>query len=113
MIPSPMNPTARSAMPTTSRRLDPQRLTAGQATARLRGQLLAVDEVAALGARFAALRSRRSVAAALGEQRVVHVRERLQLADHAVAAAVLPGAAGVPAHRVGGDADGELELERL
>src|SRR5690349_1715069 len=113
MIPSPMNPTAWSAMPTTSRRLDPQRLTARQATARLRRQLLAIDQVAALRAGFAALRSRRSVAAALGEQRVVHVRERLELADHAVAASVASAAARAASHRVRGDAERELQLERL
>src|SRR6187200_2619048 len=109
MIPNPMNPTARSAMPTTSRRLDPQRLTARQATARLRRQLLAVDQVAALRAGLAASRSGRSVAAALGEQRVVHVRERLELADHAVAASVSSIAAGAASHRVGGDAEREVE----
>src|SRR3954468_24856894 len=113
MIPSPMNPTAWSAMPTTSRRLDPQRLTARQATARLRRQLLAVLEVAAHRSGLAAVRSRRCVAAALGQQRVVHVGERLELADHAVAALVPAAAARSASHRVGPDADRELELERL
>src|SRR3954462_1651885 len=111
MPPSPMNPTAWSAMPTTSRRLDPQRLTARQATARLRWQLLAVLEIAPLGPRGAAPGAWGSIAAALGQQRVVHVGERLELADDAVAASVASGAARAPAHRVGGDANRELELE--
>src|SRR3954453_11122473 len=99
MMPSPMNPTS-SAMPATSRRLDPQPLTRPQATAGLRGQLLAVQEVAPLRARLAAVRAGRRVAAALGEQRVVHLGERLELAHHAVAALVRAVAAGAAADRV-------------
>src|SRR3954452_22417538 len=92
MIPSPMNPTS-SAMSATSRRLDAQLLTGSQATPRLRGRLFAVQQVAPLGARLAACRAGRGVATALGQQRVVHLGQRRELAHDAVAARVLAAAA--------------------
>src|SRR4051794_17707022 len=113
MIPSPMNPTASCAMSATSRCLDPQPLAAAQATRRLRRQLLAVEQVAARPAGLAAVRAGRRVPAALREQGVAHVVERLELAHDAVAAAVAARAARAPAQRVGDHAQRELQLERL
>src|SRR5687768_12879129 len=113
MMPSPTKPTESRAMPATSRCLDPQPLTGAQATARLRLQRLAVEQVAPALARPAAGRARRGVAAALGEQGVAHVGERLDLAHHAVAAAVGAVAARAAAQPVLHDAQRELELERL
>src|SRR3954451_3583478 len=113
MIPSPMNPTASRAMPATSRCLDPQPLAGPQATGRLGGELLAVEQVAPPLARLPAVRARRSVPPALREQREVHRRQRLQLADDPVAPAEAPRAARAAADRVGDHAQRELELERL
>ena len=53
------------------------------------------------------------MATAFGEDRVVHVVERLELADDAVATAMAPGSAAAAADRVLDDAQRELELERL
>src|SRR3954452_19679617 len=53
------------------------------------------------------------MAPALRDQRVAHVRERLDLADDAVTAAMRPVAAGAAADRVLDRADRELALERL
>src|SRR5918994_7296692 len=113
MMPSPTKPTESLAMPATSRCLDPQPLSGAQLAARLRLQLLAVEEVAAPLARLAAVRARRGVAAALGQQGIAHVGESLDLAHDAVAAAVRPGAARLAPQRVLDDAQRELELERL
>src|SRR5829696_4537067 len=111
MIPSPMKPTPLSgAMSATSRGLDPQPLAAPQATGRLRGKLVAVEQVAPRLARLPAGRARRGVPAALGQQRVAHVRERLELPHHAVAAAMLAVAAGAAPQLVADDAQRELEL---
>ena len=62
---------------------------------------------------LAAAGARRGVAAALGDQRVGHRRERLELAHDAVAAAMRARAARAAADRVARDAQRELELERL
>src|SRR5688572_30615183 len=113
MIPSPTKPTDSRAMPATSRCLDPQPLTGAQAAARLRLQLLAVEQVAAPLARLPARRARRGVAAALGQQGVAHVLQRLDLAHDALAAAVRAASTGVAAQRVADHAQRELELERL
>ena len=86
---------------------------APQATGRLRRQLLAVEQVAPARAGLAAVGAGRRVAAALGEQRVAHRRERLELAHDPVAAAVLAVAAGAAPQRVAHDAQRELQLERL
>src|SRR4051812_29385651 len=104
MMPSPTKPTdSFAAMPATSRCLDPQSLPGAQVAARLRLQLLAVEQVAARRARLAPVGARRGVAAALGEQGVAHGLERLALAHDAVAAAVGARAAGPAAQRVGDD----------
>src|SRR5688572_20435144 len=112
MIPSPTNPTG-SPKAATSRRLDPQSLTAPQATARLRRELLAVEQVASGRAGGAAAGARRAVPAALGEQRVLHRLEGLQLADDSVAAVVGSRAARPAPDGVARDQQRELELERL
>src|SRR5215203_3420121 len=111
MIPNPTNPTG-SPKSATSRRLYPQSLAAPQATARLRRQLLAVEQVAPARAGFAAGGARRGVAA-LGQQRELHLLQRLELAHDAVAAALPAGAARTAPDGVAGDAQRELELERL
>src|SRR4051795_67797 len=113
MMPSPMNPTASSAMPTTSRRLDPQSLAGAQATGRLARDRLAVDEVAPRLRRLAALRPGGRMSAALPYERVMHLGQRLQLAYHAVAALVLACAARASPQRVRGDPQRELQLQRL
>src|SRR4051794_20451487 len=102
MMPSPTKPTDSVAMPATSRCLDRQSLPGPQATRRLRRQLVAVEQVAPARPGLAAVRTRRPVAAALGEQRVAHVGERLDLADDPVASAVLPAAARPAPDRVAG-----------
>src|SRR5215208_2918743 len=106
MMPSPTKPTESLAMPATSRCLDPQPLTRAQATARLRGQLLAVEQVAPAGARLPARGARRGVPAALGEQGAAHLRQGLQLPYDPVAAAVGAFAARAPAQPVGDDSQG-------
>src|SRR5215216_731023 len=112
MIPNPTNPTG-SPKATTSRRLDPQPLTGPQATARLRRQRLAVEQVAARGAVRSPRAAARRVPPALGEQRERHLGACLELAHDAVAAAVATRAARAAPHRVARDAQRELELERL
>src|SRR3954447_8244640 len=100
-------------MSSASRGLDPQPLAGPQATAGLRRQLLAVQQVPALGAGLAARGARRRVPAALGEQREAHAGQRLELADHPVAAAWGPRAARAAPDGVADDAERELQLERL
>src|SRR5437764_891325 len=113
MMPSPMNPTACSAMPATSRRLDPQSLAGAQATGRLARHLLAVDEVAPRLARLAAVGPGGRMSAALAYERVMHVGQRLQLTYHAVAALVLARAARASPQRVRGHPQRELQFQRL
>src|SRR5205085_5086914 len=113
MIPRPRNATRSGfAMSATSGGLDSQPVAAPQRTGGLGVHLLAVHEVAARGAGLAAGGSLRTVAAALGDQRVGHLLERLELADHAVAAPVPAVAAGSAPHRVLDGTPRELELER-
>src|SRR4051812_36336016 len=100
MIPKPMNPTA-SAKSATSRRLDPKSLTRPQATARLRRQRLAVEQVAPARAGLPALRARRRVATPLGEEREAHRLARLDLPHDAVPAPAPPRSTRSPAHGVG------------
>src|SRR4051812_50008343 len=101
MIPSPRNATfSRFAMSATSWGLDPQPVAAPQSTGGLGRDLVAVHEVAPAGARLAAGGAARRVAAALGDQRPAHLVERLDLAHHAVAAALGAPAARVAPHRV-------------
>src|SRR4051794_12174887 len=94
-------------------RLERQPVAYGQRARRLRLQLLAVEQVAPPRARLAARRPGRGVTAALGDERVGHRRQRLELADDPVAAAPGAVAAGAAPDRVAGDAQRELELERL
>src|SRR4051794_39548377 len=94
MIPRPRNATRSGfAMSATSRGLDSQPVAAPERTGGLRGDLVTVDEVATGGARIAPVRALRPVPAPLGDQRVGHLLERLDLANHAVAAALRAGAA--------------------
>src|SRR5436190_13256755 len=98
MIPSPRNEIRSSAaMPTSTRGLDPQPLAGAQGTGGLGRQLVAVQEIAPRLARFAAVRTARPVSAAFREERELHLAEGLQLADHAVPAAVASRAARVAA----------------
>src|SRR4051794_3920247 len=113
MMPSPTNPTHSFAMPATSRCLDRQTLPGAQATRRLRLELGAVEQVAPALAWLAAVGTRRPVAAALGEQGVAHVGQRLELAHDPVAAAVPAVATRSSSDRIARHAQGELELERL
>src|SRR5436309_14554443 len=120
MMPSPMNPTRSifsilrgAAVPAGTRRLDTQPVTGAQPPRRLGRQLFAVEEVAPGPARRAPVRPRRRVAPALGDQGVLHLLERLDLAHDAVAAAKAARAPASAAHRVLDDAQRELELERL
>src|SRR5918994_4385420 len=112
MMPSPMKPRGSFAMSATSWRLDPKGLTGRETTARLGRELLPIEQVAPAGARPAARRARRGVAPALREQGEVHRGERLELAHHAVAAGLRPGAARAAADRVLAHPERELELER-
>ena len=95
------------------RGLDSQAIAGAERTGGLRRQLVAVQQVAAALAVRAAVGAGRRVPAALGEQRVAHVGQRLDLAHDAVAAAVLAVAAAAPAQRVLDRAQRELQLERL
>src|SRR3954447_2994761 len=88
-------------------RVDFELLPAEEASRRLRRELLAVEQVAPAGAVRAAAGARRRVPAALRQQRVRHRLERLDLADHAVAAALRSGAAAAAADRVAHDAQRE------
>src|SRR5215208_2868322 len=112
MIPKPTNATL-AAKSATSRRLDPECLAGPQATARLRRQLHAVEQVAPARARRPAGGAGWGVAAALGEQRERHLRPRLELAHDSVAAAPAPRSPGTAPHGVAADEQRELELERL
>src|ERR671923_76726 len=106
LTPSPTRPTrSRSAMPASPRRLQPEPLTFVQRPHRLRFYRLALDHVPAALAVPAAGRASRRMAAALGEQRVGQPAvQRLHLAHHAIAAAVLARAARAAPDRVLGDA---------
>src|SRR5215212_9631389 len=76
------------AISATSGRLDAQPVSRLEGARRLCRQLLPVQQVPTRRAVLAALRAGRRVAAALGDQGVAHLGERLQLADDPVAAAV-------------------------
>src|SRR6185437_4659045 len=97
----------------TSGGFDAQSLSGLQLAERLRGQLLAVEEVAPGRAIGAALRALRSMAPSLGDQRVAQRGECLDLPDDAVAALEAAGAARAAPQRVLDHPQRELELERL
>src|SRR5829696_8319010 len=82
------------AMSATSGGLDSQPVSGAERARGLGRQLPPVQQVPTRTARFAAVRAGRRVQAALGDERVAHLVERLELADHAVAAAVAAGPAG-------------------
>src|SRR4051812_7033576 len=114
MIPSPRNATRSGlAMSATSGGLDSQPVAAPERTCGLGWDLLSVHKVASRGAGLAAAGALGAVAPALGDERVRHLVERLELADHPVAAAVGAVAARPPPHRVLDRPQRELELERL
>src|SRR4051794_34015340 len=101
MMPRPTNATfSSSAKATTSRCLDSQAVAGAQRARGLGRQLLAVEQIPTPGARLATIGAGRGVAAALGDQRVAHLVQGFQLADHAVAAAPAPGAARAAPQRV-------------
>src|SRR5215204_30591 len=100
-------------MPTSTGGLDSQAIAGAQRTRGLRGQLIAVQQVAARLTVTAAVGAGRRVLTALREQRVAHVGERLDLPDHAVAAALVAVASAAAAQRVLHRPERELELERL
>src|SRR3954454_21668501 len=114
MIPSPRKD-ARSDFPmfATSGGRDSQPLPAPQPTDALRRYLLAIDEIPPGGARLAACRPLRPVAAALGDERVRHLVQGLELAHDAVAAAMPAAASGPAPHGVLDGPQRELQLERL
>src|SRR4051812_6726832 len=93
--------------------LDAQSLARAQRAQRLGTDVGAVDRVAPHRPRAAPVGARRSMPAALADQRVGHVLERLDLPDHAVAAAVGAVAARAAADRVLRDPQRERALERL
>src|SRR5204862_6937372 len=66
---------------TAAGRLDPQPVARPKLPLGLRDDGLAVEQIATGGAAGATLRARRSMAPALGDQRVAHRLHRLQLAD--------------------------------
>src|SRR3954468_9076041 len=98
-IGQPMIPRPRKAMrsglsmSTTSGCLDSKSVAGLQLPERLAGYLRPVQEVPTRLAGLAARGLGRAVAPALRDQRVAHRLERLELADHAVAAAVRAAAA--------------------
>src|SRR4051794_27929140 len=114
MIPSPRNATRSAfAMSATSGGLDSQPVAAPQRTGGLRRDLLAIDEIPPGGARLAACRALRPVAAALGDERVRHLVQGLEVAHDAVAAAMPAAASGPAPHGVLDGPQRELQLERL
>src|SRR3954464_13008523 len=92
MIPRPMKPTL-SAISAASRCLDPQSLAGAQRPARLGRQFFPVKQVAPARARLPAGGAGWTMPPALGEQREVHLGQRLELADDTIAAAVRAGTA--------------------
>src|SRR4051794_36130146 len=100
-------------MPAPSWGLDSQAVSRAQHPGCLRRQLVAVQEVAP-GLRIAAaLASAGPVPAALGDQGEAHRKQRLKLADDAVAAEPPADAATRAPHGELPDAERELRLERL
>src|SRR3954453_3453995 len=101
MMPSPRKATfSGAAMATSSRCLDSQPIAGAQCTGGLRRQLVPVQQVATARAVAAAVRAARRMPPPLGQGRVAHAVERLDLADAAVAAGVLAVPAAVPPQRV-------------
>src|SRR5438309_9899954 len=127
MIPSPRNATRSIAamrraayrrlvglaLAAAARRLDPEALAGGERSHRLGWQLLSVEQVAASRSGLATARTPRVVAAPLRAQRVLHLLERLDLPDHAVAAPMPARPAGAAARGVLDRAEPELALQRL
>src|SRR5947207_1300680 len=97
----------RGPLTCAARRTNLQLLPAEKGPRGLRRQHFAVEQIAAGGAVRAALRAGWGVPAALGQQRVRHRFEGLDLADHAVAATVGTGAAAAAPDRVPNDAQRE------
>src|SRR5829696_7759572 len=103
MMPSPTKPMRReargsaacatsgflssSAISAASRGLDSQSVAGLQGSRCLCRQLVAVDEVPTPSALLATVGPRRRVPASLGDERVAHLGQHLELSDHAVAAA--------------------------
>src|SRR5262249_45445373 len=112
MIPMPRKAT-RSAVAASSRGLDSEPVTWTQATRGLGREVVAVQGVPPGLAVAAAGGAARTVAAALGDQRVAHVGERFELAHDAVAAAMRAAPARAAADRVLDGPQRELALERL
>src|SRR4051794_33751364 len=113
MMPRPQKATRRSlaSISATSRCLYPQPVPGIEAAGRLGRQLVPVQQVPTSRARLAAVSARRRVPAPLCDQREAHRLERLELAGHAVAAALFAGAARAASERVLDRAQRELELE--
>src|SRR5271167_2525139 len=114
MMPRPRKP-IRSDMAESSStgRFDAYPLAGLERAGELAGQSAPVELVAAALPRLAAVGPSGRVAAALGDQREGHLRERFDLPHDAVAAAMEPAAAGAAAQGVLGDAQREFALERL
>src|SRR5215218_6739759 len=103
MIPRPQKatrPISLVAMSATSGGLDSQPVSGAERSRRLGRQLVPVQQVPTRPARLPAVRARGRVAAALRDERVAHLVERLQVTHHAVAAALAPRPAGATPERV-------------
>src|SRR5262249_8694242 len=103
----------RAAKAPSARRFDAQALAGAELSRDLPGKRDAIDQIASGGARSAPFGPAWAVAAALGDQREGELGKRLDLSNHAVAAAVAPGAAGAATKRVFDHAQREFALERL
>src|SRR5271155_5711047 len=114
MMPRPRKQ-IRSGIPESSPTggFDAQPLARPQCAGGLARQAVAVELIAPPRSRLAAEGPGGGVAATLGDQREAHLRQRLQLADDAIAAAVHARAAGAAAQRVLDHAQREFPLERL
>src|SRR6266487_7141315 len=96
-----------------ARRLDPQPVAGLELALALRRQGLAVQRVGARRTVAARGAAARRMPPALGDQREAHRRQRLELANDAVAAAMAAAAAAPAPEPELADPQGELCLERL
>src|SRR5215211_2728758 len=93
--------------------LDPEHVARGEVDRRLRRELVTVEQIASRRTRRATVGACRTARAPFADDRRTTVLEYLDLPDDAVAAAVLPLAAGVEPKLVPPDPQWVGELERL
>src|SRR5207342_2423970 len=96
-----------------ARRLDPDEISRGEVARDLRGNLLAVQEIAPEGSRLAAPCALRCPCAALADERQAARIEHVQLPNDPLAAAVTPTPPGAEPQLVPLDPERVAELERL